>query len=111
MRKLSRIVMRSLFRIKVYLRVENRMIGYVGDLSEGGLKLLTDDALDVGAHYALSLRTRRPDGEISVIEVDGDCRWTMPGLRGEHVESGLVVDKPSAAFTALVRGMYGRRRG
>ncbi|NMG69051.1 PilZ domain-containing protein [Parazoarcus communis] len=109
MRELSRIVMRSMFRIKVYLRTENRMIGYVGDLSESGLKLLTDDPLDVGAQYALSLRMRGLDGELRATEVDGLCCWSQRGARSGHVESGLRVDVPSSAYSALIRGM--RRRG
>ena len=110
MREQSRVVFRSVFRMKVSERASGRLVGYVGDISEGGLKILTDDTLDAGTLMRLRLRMRNGDGSIVSVDVDADCLWCRANAKSGYFESGLRIDQPSEAFTSLVETLRKRRK-
>lgn len=109
MRQHSRITFRSIFRIKVSTRPDDRLIGYVGDVSDTGLRLLTDTMLTVDSQMALRLRMRDRDGEMRQVDIDAICLWSRENLKTGHFEAGFVLQQPSAAFTNLVDSMRMRR--
>ena len=49
MRQSSRITFRSTFRIKISDRERDTLIGYAGDVSECGMKLLGDSLVEPGS--------------------------------------------------------------
>lgn len=110
MREQSRIVFRSIFRMKVSERASGRLVGYVGDISERGIKILTDEALEQGTLMRLRLRTRDGEGAIISVDVDAECLWCRANAKSGYYESGVHIDQPSEAFTKLVEGLRKRRK-
>ncbi|WP_017938269.1 PilZ domain-containing protein [Zestomonas thermotolerans] len=109
MREHSRIVFRSIFRIKVNDRRNDRLIGYVGDISEHGLKLLGDAPVEVGSELQLRLRMRNHDGQMRYAEVDVVCLWSRENPQTGYFEAGLKLQCPSVPFSELVRELRERR--
>jgi hypothetical protein len=110
MRNQSRIPIRPSFRIKVIDRSTQKLIGYVADLSEGGLQLLTDEMVPEGQNMALRLRRRTGSGEMEAYDVDVVCRWSRHNTQTGSYESGLMIECPSVEFTRLITSMR-RKRG
>lgn len=111
MRRKSRIVFRSLFRIKVSKRENDRPIGYVSDLSADGLRLLLDQSLlKVGARTGLRLRTRDREGVPQQVDVDVICMWSRENPQTGYIEAGCTLEQPSQAFSALINGLQTRRK-
>lgn len=111
MRKNSRIIFRSVFRIKVSRRENDRPIGYVGDLSSDGLRLLLDQAvLQVGNRAELRLRTRDREGRVRQVDVDVTCKWARENTQTGYFEAGCTLESPSADFDALIGSLHSRRR-
>ncbi|MDH1264426.1 PilZ domain-containing protein [Pseudomonas sp. GD03944] len=110
MRQHSRITFRSIFRIKVSKRPEDRLIGYVGDVSDNGLRLLSDTLMEVDSIMALRLRMRDKEGEMRQVDIEALCLWARENTRTGHFEAGFVLPEPSAAFTDLVNGMRAKRK-
>lgn len=110
MRQHSRITFRSIFRIKVSKRPEDRLIGYVGDVSDNGLRLLSDTLIEVDSTLALRLRMRDKEGEMRQVDIEALCLWSRENTRTGHFEAGFVLPEPSEAFTALVNGMRAKRK-
>lgn len=110
MRQHTRITFRSIFRIKVSDCQTDQLIGYVGDVSESGLRLLSDAPQEVDSCLALRLRMRDRDGELRKIDIQVVCLWSQENPRTGHFESGLKLAEDSAAFTLLVRNMRPMRR-
>jgi hypothetical protein len=110
MRQHTRITFRSIFRIKVSDCQTDQLIGYVGDVSESGLRLLSDTPQEVGSCMALRLRMRDREGELRKIDIQVVCLWAQENPKTGHFESGLKLTEDSDEFTRLVSNMRPMRR-
>lgn len=105
MRYQSRIAFRSIFRVKVSNPDTGQLIGYIGDISEDGLKLLSDSAVDEGKILNLRLKMRVKEDEILQLDVLVRCKWSEFNAKNGYVESGFLLEETSAEFAALVEQM------
>jgi len=105
MRYQSRIPFRSIFRVKVCNPKNDQLIGYVGDVSEGGLKLLSDAAVNPDTLLNLRLKMRVRENEILQLDIVVKCKWSRFNAKTGYVESGCILEQPSTEFAALVENM------
>jgi hypothetical protein len=110
MRQSSRITFRSTFRIRVSNRERDELIGYAGDVSECGMKLLGDSLVEPGAALKLRLRMRDREGEMRQIDVDMVCQWSQENTRTGFFEAGLALRGESLEYVRLIEGMRNRRK-
>ncbi len=111
MRQHSRIEFRSIFRVKVYT-TSNQLIGYVADVSETGLKLLSDSLMDAGTDMSLRLKMRVNEKETLQIDIKVLCMWARENESTGHFEAGFTLINPSSEYDRLVydlRMTRGRR--
>ncbi|WXL25749.1 PilZ domain-containing protein [Ectopseudomonas mendocina] len=102
MRQHPRITFRSMFRIKISRVEDDQLIGYVGDISEGGLRMLGDNLLEPGSEHHLRLRMRDRFGEMRQVDVQTICQWSAENTRTGHVESGMALKNESHAYNKLL---------
>ncbi|WP_039914728.1 PilZ domain-containing protein [Cellvibrio mixtus] len=102
MRNQSRLQFRSIFRVKVSNPRTNALIGYVGDVSETGLKVLSDTAFEQGAEVVLRLRMRVKDDEVLQFDLDVACKWSGSNAKTGYYEAGFILQEPSAEFALMV---------
>jgi len=102
MRNQSRLIFRSIFRVKVSNPKNGALIGYVGDVSEFGFKLLSDTEIEPGTLRDLRLRMRLAENELLQIELNACCKWSGVNEKTGYFEAGFILEQPSAEFTALV---------
>lgn len=105
MRQSSRITFRSTFRIKISDRESDTLIGYAGDVSECGMKLLTDTPVEPGTELKLRVRMRDRQGEMRQVDVDMACQWSQENTRTGFFEAGLALQGDSAEYVRLIEGM------
>lgn len=109
MRHQSRLQFRSIFRVKVSNPKTNALIGYVGDVSEHGLKLLSDTPFAQGARLPVRLRMRVKEDEVLQFVLDVTCKWTGSNPKTGYFEAGFILEQRSAEFTLLVEKMRVQR--
>ncbi len=102
MRNQSRLIFRSIFRVKVSDPKSGGLIGYVGDVSEFGFKLLSDTAIEPGTQMDLRLRMRLAEHELLQIDLNARCKWSGVNDKTGYFEAGFILEQPSAEFSALV---------
>lgn len=105
MRQHTRVTFRSMFRIKVYDATKNLMIGYVGNVSESGLRLLSDTAMEAGTQRILRLKMRVREDEMLQIDIQVRCMWSRPNDKTGHFESGFTLMSQSAEFAKLANDL------
>lgn len=110
MRQSSRITFRSTFRIKISDRERDNLIGYAGDVSECGMKLLGDEPIEPGSELKLRVRMRDRDGEMRQVDVDMVCQWSQENVRTGFFEAGLALLGESADYIDLIEGMRKGRK-
>lgn len=109
MRQHTRVTFRSMFRIKVYDTTKSLLIGYVGDVSESGLRLLSDTAMEIGTTRTLRLKMRVREDEVLQIDIHVVCMWSRANDKTGHFESGFTLVKESAEFAKLVTDLLALR--
>lgn len=102
MRNQSRLQFRSIFRVKVSNPRTNALIGYVGDVSENGLKVLSDRAFEQDEQVSLRLRMRVKEDEVLQFDLDVTCKWSGANAKTGYFEAGFILEEPSAEFTLMV---------
>ena len=105
MRYQSRLQFRSMFRVKVIDPKTGALIGYVGDVSETGLKLMSDKAFAAGDQLPLRLRMRINENETLQFDLEVTCRWSGSNAKTGYFEAGFILEQPSAEFTLMVEKM------
>ena len=109
MRNQSRLQFRSIFRVKVSNPLTNALIGYVGDISETGLKVLSDKAFEQGERVSLRLRMRVKEDEVLQFDLDVTCKWSGGNAKTGYFEAGFVLEQPSGEFTVMVEKLRTQR--
>lgn len=109
MRQHTRVTFRSLFRIKVYDAAKGLLIGYVGDMSESGVRLLSDIAIETGDIRTLRLKMRVREDQMLQIDIQVVCMWSRLNDKTGHFESGFILVGQSAEFSKLVNDLLALR--
>ncbi|MEW6459928.1 MULTISPECIES: PilZ domain-containing protein [Pseudomonadaceae] len=110
MRQSSRITFRSTFRIKISDRERDTLIGYAGDVSECGMKLLSDALVEPGSTLKLRVRMRDREGNLRQVDVDMVCQWSQENTRTGFFEAGMALQGESAEYVRLIEGMRKLRK-
>lgn len=105
MRQQSRLPFRSIFRVKVSNPKTNALIGYVGDVSENGLKLLSDTQFAQGDDVHFRMRMRVSESETLQFDLHLTCMWSGTNGKTGYFEAGFILQQPSAEFTLMVEKM------
>lgn len=105
MRHQSRLQFRSMFRVKAFDPMTNVLIGYVGDVSESGLKLLSDTPFAEGVAMPVRLRMKLKEEEVLQFDLEITCIWIGVNAKTDYYEAGFKVDTPSAEFMWMVDRM------
>jgi len=110
MRQHSRLTFRHLHRIQVSRRPSGEAVGYVGDLSKGGMRLIAEQSLEPGSCHELCLHVPDHRDQLYEINVVVSCQWVRKNSRREAFEMGFALHQPNAAFSDLIGQLLPRRR-
>ena len=110
MRQHSRLTFRHLSRIQVTNRLSGDSMGYVGDLSIGGLRLVAKQPLSIGGCYEMCLHVPDDGARSQEINVVVICQWMRKDSRRDSFEMGFALDRPCPPFVELVAQLLPKRR-
>lgn len=109
MRKQRRFKFRHLAHIRVTNKLSGDVMGSIGDISFGGLRLVSSSPLAVGACYEICLHVPESNGEDRVVEISVIVQWSRRESGKEAFNIGCALDRPSPEFTDLVAHLVARR--
>lgn len=101
MRNQSRQQFRSIFHAKVSNPRNGALIGYVGNVSESGLKVLSDAPFVQDEHLQMHVRMR--EEESAQFDLDATCKWAGSNAETGYFEGGFILEHPSPAFALMVK--------
>lgn len=91
--------------LKVFNRITDKPMGYIGNVSEEGLLLISQLPMLVGARFELRLKVPGLGGRPQCIDFSADCRWTCEDVTPGHFDSGFHLLAPPAEFLELVEAL------
>jgi hypothetical protein len=96
------------FRTRAYCDVcdqsDNRSLGCLVDLSQGGLKLLGEKQLNEGELYQLSIVMHKEINGSRTLDVNAKCLWTREGFHPGTYYAGFqfeAIDKQTLKRVVL----------
>ncbi|WP_260959205.1 PilZ domain-containing protein [Pseudomonas citri] len=77
--------------LKVFNGVNDRPIGFLGNVSEDGLMLISHLPLLVGADFDLRLKIPTDDGGQQIIQIKANCLWCREDVTPQHFDAGFKL--------------------
>lgn len=88
--------------LKVFNRFTDRPIGYLGNVCDQGLMLISQLPLLVDADFELRLKLPGITGQLQTIDLTARCVWCREDVTPHYYDSGFVLYQPPADYIALV---------
>ncbi len=109
MRQHSRLTFRHISRIQVTNRLSGDPMGYVADMSIGGLRLIAKQPLGMSGCYEMCLHVPTMGEKTREVHVVVLCQWVRKDSRRNSFEMGFSLDRPSDDYTRLIGELMPRR--
>ncbi len=91
--------------LKVFNRLTDKPIGYLGNLSEDGLMLISQLPMMVDVAFELRLKIPMADGEFQAIDLTAMCLWSHEDVNPQHYDSGFRVVEAPEAYGQLISAL------
>ncbi|WPN97237.1 PilZ domain-containing protein [Pseudomonas sp. MUP55] len=91
--------------LQVFNRLTDKPIGFLGDVSEDGLMLISQLPMMIGAEFELCLKIPGPHGEFQAVELTATCLWSREDVNPQHYDSGFRVLKACDGYTQLISAL------
>ncbi len=93
-----------IFYLSVYELPENRLLGYMVDISKGGIKLMSNQPLEAERPYTLKVKLPEHGEYGSAFTLDAHCLWCRPGPNPDIYDAGFkLLDCPEGVEEAIRR--------
>ncbi|MBD1550932.1 PilZ domain-containing protein [Pseudomonas typographi] len=97
------------YYLKVYNRYTDLPIGYLGNVSEAGLMLISQLPLLVGPDFELQLRVpvRAPEADATaqLINLTASCLWCHEDATPGYYDSGFMLLQAPLEYEQLVQAL------
>ncbi len=91
--------------LRVFNSVTEKPIGFLGNLSEDGLMLISQLPMMVGVDFQLRLKIPASDGCQQVIDFTACCVWCHEDATPLHYDAGFVLQRAPPEFGQLVQAL------
>lgn len=105
MRKHRRLTFRQIDRIHVINRLSSEPMGYIADLSVGGLRLVSPSPLAPGACFEMRLEVPVREGHFRSVDIHVVCQWSRKDGMSGRFHIGFALDRPAPEFTEMVASL------
>ena len=94
------------YYLKVFNRFTDQPIGYLGNVSEDGLMLISQLPMLIGPDFELQLKVPGRDGELHLINLTASCLWCHEEQTPGHYDSGFMLLKAPREYAQLVKALH-----
>lgn len=91
--------------LQVFNRLTDKPIGYLGNVSEHGLMLISQLPMMVDVEFELRLKIPTADGDFQAIDLTASCLWSHEDITPQHYDSGFSVVKAPKEYSQLINAL------
>lgn len=92
--------------LKVFNRLTDKPIGYLGNVSKDGLMLISQLPMMIDVAFELSLKIPTADGDFQAIDLTATCLWSHEDVNPQHYDSGFSVVEAPEAYEHLINDLW-----
>ncbi|MBC9251772.1 pilus assembly protein PilZ [Pseudomonas alcaligenes] len=90
------------YYLKVFNRITDKPMGYIGNVSLDGLMLISQLPMLVSARFDMRLKIPGRDGHIRHIDFYATCQWSREDVTPGTFDSGFALVAPPAEYVEMV---------
>lgn len=90
------------YYLKVFNRITDKPMGYIGNVSLDGLMLISQLPMLVNARFDMRLKIPGCDGHIHNIDFYATCQWSREDITPGSYDSGFCLVAPPADYVVMV---------
>lgn len=90
------------FFLQVFNRLTDKPIGFLGNVSEDGLMLISQLPMMVDVDFELRLKIPAADGTFHPIDLTASCLWSHEDVNPQHYDSGFRVLQAPEEYEQLI---------
>lgn len=91
--------------LRVFNTVTDKPIGFLGNVSDDGLMLISQLPMMVGVDFQLRLKIPSSDGCQQTIDFSACCVWCHEDATPLHYDAGFILLRPPVEFGLLVQAL------
>lgn len=91
--------------LQVFNRLTDKPIGFLGNVSENGLMLISQLPMMVDVDFELRLKVPGPDGELQAIDLTATCLWSHEDINPQYYDSGFSVIDACEEYGQLITAL------
>lgn len=92
------------YYLKVFNRITDKPMGYIGNISRDGLMLISPWPMLVYGRFEMRLKIPR-EGQPFFIDFAATCRWTREDVTPGSFDSGFELIEPPAEYLDLIEAL------
>ncbi|WP_085724345.1 PilZ domain-containing protein [Pseudomonas sp. R37(2017)] len=91
--------------LKVFNGITGKPIGYLGNVSEDGLMLISQLPMLIGADFSLRLKIPASEGGQRIIDLQACCLWCHEDATPHHYDAGFSLQRAPPEYGQLVAAL------
>lgn len=91
--------------LKVFNRITDRPMGYIGNVSLEGLLLISELPMLVGGCFDMRIKIPGCDGHQQYIDFSATCKWSREDVTPGGYDSGFCLVSAPAEYTEMVEAL------
>ena len=88
--------------LRVFNSVTDKPIGFLGNVSEDGLMLISQLPMMVNADFELRLKIPGAGDSVLAIDITATCLWCQEDINPQHYDSGFRVLLAPVEYRQLI---------
>ncbi|MCY1181556.1 hypothetical protein D9M73_220660 [compost metagenome] len=85
--------------------ITGKPIGYLGNVSEDGLMLISQLPMMIGADFSLRLKIPASEGGLRIIDLQACCLWCHEDATPQHYDAGFSLQRAPPEYGQLVEAL------
>jgi len=93
------------YYLNVFNRLTGKPLGFIGNLSEGGLLLISPYPMMLDARFEMRLKIPGHDGLMRFIDFSATCLWSREDVTPGSFDSGFELLSPSSEIRDMIAAL------
>ncbi|WP_437880492.1 PilZ domain-containing protein [Pseudomonas sp. LRF_L74] len=93
------------YYLKVFNRITDKPMGYIGNVSLDGLMLISQLPMLVNARFDMRLKIPCHEGQVRNIDFYATCQWSREDVTPGSYDSGFSLVAPPPEYVEMVEAL------
>ncbi|MCG6540543.1 PilZ domain-containing protein [Pseudomonas sp. KSR10] len=94
------------YYLNVFNRFTDKPLGFIGNLSETGLMLISPYPMMTDACFEMRLKIPGQHGQLRYIDFSAICRWSREDVTPGSFDSGFVLITPPSEIRHMIDALH-----